>query len=54
MRARLKQSRVDLEAPLDMLLGQHGLSRRHPADERQPHLLAHGVFQLNAARGTGH
>ncbi len=38
---------------LDVLLREDGTARGHAADQRQAHLLAVGILQLDAARGTG-
>src|SRR5579863_6716272 len=54
MRPRLKYPRIDLQSRLEVLLGKNGLTGGHPADERQAHLLADGVLELDAARGAGH
>src|SRR5882672_2497227 len=49
--ARLKQRRIDLQPGLEVLLGEDGPAGSHPADERQAHLLAHGVLELDATGG---
>jgi len=54
MRSWLKQSRIDLQPRLEVLFGENGLAGGHPADERQPDLLAHGVLELDPPRGARH
>src|SRR6185437_10636413 len=54
MRSRLKETRVDLQASLEVLLGKDRLAGGDTTDERQAYLLADGVFQLDAARGARH
>lgn len=53
VRLRLEEVGIDLVARLDVFLGEDRAARRDPADERQAELLAHGVLQLDAARGAG-
>src|SRR6185312_2366943 len=54
MRPRLKKARIDLQAGFEILFREDRLAGGDPADERQTHLLADGVLQLNATRGSRH
>ncbi len=53
VRPRLEELRVDLVVRLDVFLGEDGPAGGDAADQRQAHLLAQRVAQLDAARGAG-
>ena len=53
MRLRMENGGIDLQVILDVFLGEDGTARGDAADERQAHLLAQGILELDAARGTG-
>jgi hypothetical protein len=50
---RLEERGIDVVARLDVLLGEDRPAGGDAADERQAHLLAQRVAQLDAARGAG-
>ena len=54
MRLGIEKRRIELVMRLDVLLGKDGATGRHPAYERQSHLLAQGVLELDAPRGARH
>src|SRR6185503_16741539 len=54
VRTRAEQRRIDLEAALDVLLGEDRAASGHAADERQAELLAQRVLQHDAARAPRH
>src|SRR5579862_905572 len=53
MRPRLKQTRIDLQPGLEVLLGEDRVAGGDAPNERQPDLLTDGVFQLDPPRGPG-
>ena len=54
MRPRREDVRIDVEAGLDVLLGEDRATRSDAADQRQADLLADGVLQFDASRGARH
>jgi hypothetical protein len=53
VRTRLEDRRIDVQAGFDVLFGENRTAGGDAADERQAHLFADGVLQLDAARGAG-
>ncbi len=47
VRPRLKQRGIDLQPGLKILLGEDRPTGGDPTDERQAHLLADGIFELD-------
>ena len=50
----LEDAGIDVEPGFDILFGENGTACGNTTDERQTHLLAHGVHELDAARSAGH
>jgi len=51
---RVEQGRVELVVRLDVFLGEDRTAGGHPANERQAHLLAQRILELNTARRARH